>query len=209
MILRGLAIWSGVGLGHLAVLGALWSGSPAAPEGRPLLLDLRFVAALPSAAPSRARVAPGEGQAADQPRPAPPPSRVDSPPADSLASLPVARPPSPASPGVTAALASPAPAPRPAPPASLTAQPPRFLERIEPAYPSRARLAGIEGSVTVRLRLSEHGRVVEADISRGSGSRLLDDAALFAARASRYEPARLGEQAVPSETEATYRFELR
>ena len=203
MILRGLAIWSGVGLGHLAVLGALWSGSSAAPEGRHLLLDLTFLGASPPPALPAASSAPGDSQAAlDQARQLPRPAR-----AVSVSAVP--RPALPAPREATAALGAAPSVQNPPFAASLPAQPPSFLERIEPAYPSRARRAGIEGSVTVRLRLSEHGRVVEADIARGSGSALLDEAALSAARSSRYEPARLGGQAVPSETEATYRFELR
>lgn len=196
MILRGLAIWSSVGLGHLAVIGALWSGSSSAPEGRAaLLLDLTFVTSVPSPppVPTSPRIAVNDAPVAPSPSLPPPSSPAASP-------LPAPR--------------FQAPAPRdlfPAPraPSSLAAHPPRFLERVEPAYPSRARRAGVEGSVTVHLRLSERGEVLAAGVARGSGSPLLDQAALAAARASRYEPALVGGQAVPSETEATYRFELR
>lgn len=194
MILRGLAIWSSVGLGHLAVLGVLWSGSSVAPEGRAaLLLDLTFVASAP---PQPSPVLPlPSGAADDTEAPAPPRSLVSVTP-PSFAGLP-SRP---------LVSRSPLPAPQASP---LASTPPRFLERIEPAYPARARRAGFEGSVTVQLRLSDRGEVLSAGIVRGSGSDQLDAAALAAARASRYEPALLGGQAVPSETEATYRFELR
>lgn len=189
MLARGLAIWSGVGLGHLAVLGALWSG-PAAPLADPLLVDL-----LParSAVPVALVSSP----------PAPPtlaPTVSAGLPATVLAGSP-ARPPSPPS-------APPSPAP-PAEVGQVEGAPPRFLERVAPLYPARARRAGIEGSVTLRLRLSAGGRLISAEVASSSGSPSLDEAALEAARASLYAPALSAGSPVASETEATYRFELR
>jgi protein TonB len=46
------------------------------------------------------------------------------------------------------------------------------------AYPEEARRRGEEGNVTVRFTVDRSGRVVEAAIVGGSGSVLLDQAAL-------------------------------
>jgi protein TonB len=70
-------------------------------------------------------------------------------------------------------------------------------------------LAGVEGVVRLRLSLDAEGRLLVAEVAESSGSPALDEAALAAARASRYAPAQLGAVAVPAETSATYRFELR
>jgi len=87
--------------------------------------------------------------------------------------------------------------------------PPQFRARAEPIYPERARRAGVEGRVTVRLRLSATGSVLTAEIADSSGSDSLDAAALRAAQASGFSPARLGDRFVPAEATATYRFELK
>ena len=87
--------------------------------------------------------------------------------------------------------------------------PPSFLSRQEPAYPERARRAGVEGVVGVRIVLAADGTVRHVELTRSSGSRLLDAAALAAARASRFAPASRDAATVASEALATYRFELR
>ena len=186
---RVAAIWCGVGIGHLAALGWML-GSPGAPRvaGDGIVIVELLAAERPETPVARL---------AAQPAPAPAPT--------------------PASPEV---ISSPAPSASPAVEAAparvvaaaegrATPRPPRYLERIEPAYPRAARLAGVEGVVRLRLSLDADGRLVSAEVARSSGSPALDQAALDAARASRYEPARLGAVAVPAETSAAYRFELR
>ena len=86
---------------------------------------------------------------------------------------------------------------------------PRFKVRPEPAYPDRARRAGVEGRVVVQLRISAAGEVVSAQVAESSGSASLDTSALAAARASTFTPATAGDRPVASEATATYRFELR
>ena len=207
MILRGLAIWSSVGIGHLAVLGSLWSGSSTTGAGpAPLLLDLRFVPVATPASPASSRP--------QSPRPLIPQGidAISLP--DPASFLPAAASAAPASPFVPSANPSPfAPVPQPAgeavAPSHVLATPPRFQARVEPSYPPRARRAGVEGVVTVRLRLSAEGRLLAAEVAVGSGEPLLDEAALAAARASRYAPATQGGLPVASETTADYRFELR
>ncbi len=87
--------------------------------------------------------------------------------------------------------------------------PPTFELRQEPVYPARARRAGTEGQVVVKVMLSESGEIKQVELLSGSGSRLLDEAALAAARASRFTHAERHGRPVASEAVATYRFELR
>ena len=87
--------------------------------------------------------------------------------------------------------------------------PPAFLFRQEPAYPERARRAGVEGVVGMRIALTADGTVRHVELTRSSGSRLLDEAAEAAARASTFTPASRNRSPVASEAEASYRFELR
>ena len=87
--------------------------------------------------------------------------------------------------------------------------PPSFLARQEPAYPERARRAGAEGVVGVRIVLAADGSVRQVELTQSSGSRLLDEAALEAARASSFAPASRNRSPVESEAVASYRFELR
>lgn len=114
----------------------------------------------------------------------------------------------PALPVSAAAAPGPSTAPPTAAPAALFV-PPQFSVRTEPAYPDRARRAGVEGRVTVRLHISAGGEVLSAQIAASSGSASLDTAALQAAQASQFTPARLGEGFIPSDATATYRFELK
>ncbi len=96
----------------------------------------------------------------------------------------------------------------PAPVAELFV-PPSFLFRHEPAYPERARRAGVEGTVGVRIALAPDGSVRQVELTQSSGSRLLDEAALAAARASTFSPASRNREPVEAEAVASYRFELR
>lgn len=130
---------------------------------------------------------------------------------------PAAAPVLPSSPSVApAAASSPAasavraevPAVVPAPVAEVFV-PPAFRVRQEPAYPERARRAGVEGVVGVRISLSPEGAVLAVELTRASGSRLLDEAALAAARASSFVPASRNRLPVAAEADASYRFELR
>lgn len=97
----------------------------------------------------------------------------------------------------------------PPPPVAEVYVPPAFRTRQEPAYPERARRAGLAGVVGVRIVLAADGAVRQVEVTASSGSRLLDEAALEAARASTFEPATRNQAPVASEAVANYRFELR
>jgi protein TonB len=204
---RHRLIWTAVAGVHLAALGAVWLGGAVgvhepAREGGLILVTL---VADPIALPGEAKggVALGAGL------PVPVATNV-------AAIAPVAAPvaPSPAAAPV-AASAPVAPATKgeamaavPAPVAEVFV-PPAFRVRQEPAYPERARRAGAEGVVVVRIALTADGAVRQVELTQGSGSRLLDEAALAAARASTFVPASRNRAPVEAEAVATYRFELR
>lgn len=206
---RHLLIWSAVTAAHLAALAAVWSGSFVGrgevrpPEGG--LLVVVLTPETPVALPGEVPAGDGLGGGA-----LPPPF----PQAVSVASTeiipPVAAPvvaPAPSTPApAAAALSVPGPAPAVAPPAFV---PPAFLDRVEPTYPERARRAGVEGLATVRVQLDPAGAVIAVQLVQSAGSRLLDEAALAAAHASRFAPATRGQVRVSSEALANYRFELR
>jgi TonB family protein len=205
---RHLLIWSAVTVAHLAALAAVWAGARLGqgkvrpPEGGLLLVVLTPEASI--ALPGEVPLGDGLGGGA-LPVPFP------------VAAVPVASVVSAFSAPVvpTAPVALPSEGPVAAAPAPVVAarpdtfRPPAFLERVEPAYPERARRAGIEGVATVRVRLDRAGAVLGVELVEPSGSRLLDEAALAAARASRFAPALRAQTAVAAEALATYRFELR
>jgi TonB family protein len=64
------------------------------------------------------------------------------------------------------------------------------LRREQPAYPEAARRAGLAGRVIVKVRVERNGAVSDARVVRSAG-RILDRAALGAARRWRFRPAQL------------------
>lgn len=116
-----------------------------------------------------------------------------------------------------AAPVMPAPAP-PAPevPARNVPEPvlevPRFnaayLNNPPPAYPLAARRRGIEGRVLVRAEVQSDGSCSRVELKAGSGSNLLDQAALEAVRKWRFVPARKGTQVITAWVEVPITFKL-
>jgi len=202
---RHRLIWVAVTAAHLAAIAAVWSSGrtgvspPPSPEGGLMIL---LLSPEPVALPGEQLA--GQALGAGLPF--------------AVAARPVVATPTAPGPVVAAATdpsaeLSPVPGPTmlAAGPVALAALfiPPAFVERVEPLYPERARRAGVEGVATVRVQLDPAGAVVAVELVQASGSRLLDDAALAAARASRFAPASRDAATVASEALATYRFELR
>lgn len=188
--LRVAGIWLGVGAGHVALLVAAFgnASAPRPSDGGLLTLmllapDAPPVSSVPMPAPARVQGA--------EPRLAPPlPSFTSvAPAASAVAAAPVARP------GAAGA--------------EVAGEPPGFVDRVEPQYPRGARLAGIEGVVRLRLCVGADGALRRVELAKGSGDAALDRAAVAAATASTYRPARIGGRHVESEVESIYRFELR
>ena len=64
------------------------------------------------------------------------------------------------------------------------------LVRIEPQYPRRAMLAGIEGAVTVEFTIAADGSVKEPVIAHADPPNVFDRAVLRAVRRWRFRPPR-------------------
>jgi periplasmic protein TonB len=94
------------------------------------------------------------------------------------------------------------PAPQPtAPPATPTpdAQPTpvyapsvvvdaRFVDKISPVYPDMAREQGAQGTAILLATVGPKGNVLSVEVEQSTGNHLLDDAAMTAARSSKFEP---------------------
>lgn len=190
---RSAGIWLGVGAGHAAVVAAVWLGGSGAPVAVGRDAGWITVALLaPAESPSTAAppVAPSARRAERMPPPAQSSPAVAPAPRVPMPSRPVAM--------VTAPEAD-----------EAMGEPPSFVDRVEPAYPRGARLAGVEGLVRLRLQIGADGTLRQVARVSVSGDEALDRAAEAAARASTYRPARVGGRPVDAEVEASYRFELR
>jgi TonB family protein len=83
----------------------------------------------------------------------------------------------------------------------------RLLPSPAPEYPEAARRAGIEGQVTLEVRIGRDGSV--EDMTLLSGEPVLGRAAMQAVEQWRYAPLRIGGQPVSILTSVTLAFELR
>lgn len=84
----------------------------------------------------------------------------------------------------------------------------RVRSAPKPAYPADAKANNQEGTVVVRLQISENGRVTEASLVSSSGVTSLDAASLQGVRRWTYEPARRGKNAVSTSLTARLRWRL-
>ena len=205
---RHRLIWSAVAGVHLAAVAAVWMGgalgvSEAAREGGLVLVTL---VTDPVALPGEAKG--GVALGAGLPVPVALNVPVAVPSAAPLVASPIITSVPTSAPAIAVATKGEVLAAAPAPAAEVFV-PPSFLSRQEPVYPERARRAGVEGVVGVRIVLAADGSVRQVELTQSSGSRLLDDAALTAARASTFAPASRNRTPVESEAVASYRYELR
>lgn len=76
------------------------------------------------------------------------------------------------------------------PGSSSEASPPGILARVKPSYPASARRGGIEGTVYLRVHISEAGRTSDVSIAVSSGDASLDNAAVQAVYKWRFIPAK-------------------
>jgi TonB family protein len=72
---------------------------------------------------------------------------------------------------------------------------PALKFQLKPAYPDIARLAGIEGTVYLKLLIDEKGNVAKAKVEQGVKD-MLDNAALEAAKKAKFSPAMLNNKPV-------------
>jgi periplasmic protein TonB len=85
---------------------------------------------------------------------------------------------------------------------------PDYAYNPQPDYPMLLREQGVGGVVWLRVWVDSDGRPVEIKLAKGSGYRLLDDAALRAVKLWRFVPAKNGEQRLASWVEFPIRFTL-
>lgn len=79
---------------------------------------------------------------------------------------------------------------------------------VAPPYPEAARAAGVQGKVTLRLRIAADGRVESLKILTSSGVPSLDESALATVKNWRFEPARRLGQPVAMDVKTSIRFQI-
>ncbi|MBR3957149.1 MAG: TonB family protein [Kiritimatiellae bacterium] len=87
--------------------------------------------------------------------------------------------------------------------------PPKPHKAIKPDYPKGARQRGEQGDVVLEIRVNAAGIVDRVDVVSPSGFPELDEAAVRAARAARFTPAKSGGSAVASTARLTLTFKLK
>jgi len=85
---------------------------------------------------------------------------------------------------------------------------PRYQENAPPSYPVSARLRGYEGIVLISAEILSEGRVGNVKIKSSSGYAILDQSALEAVRAWKFDPARKMGKPVPVRVDIPIRFVL-
>ena len=86
---------------------------------------------------------------------------------------------------------------------------PRGGYQYRPAYPSRARSLGVQGTTLLHVLVSDRGRVAEVVVKQSAGHPDLDQAAADAVRRWRFEPALRGTEPVQMWVQLPFEFRLR
>ena len=155
--------------------------------------------AMPEVEPPKPREEnPPEAERAEDPQPPDPvaPKRAEPEPERERMETPEIPPPSP-------------PAPAVAPKQAKIDAPPKPHKAIKPDYPKGARQRGEQGDVVLEIRVNAAGIVDRVDVVSPSGFSELDEAAVRAARAARFTPAKSGGSAVASTARLTLTFKLK
>ena len=87
--------------------------------------------------------------------------------------------------------------------------PPRPKRNIRPDYPKGARQRGEQGDVILEIRVNAEGTVDDVKIATSSGFIELDEAAVKAAKAAKFSPARSGHDPVASTARLKLQFKLK
>lgn len=85
---------------------------------------------------------------------------------------------------------------------------PRYGSNPKPAYPEAARRRGYEGTVILSVLVLKDGSPQSVRIIKGSGYKILDDAAQEAVAHWKFVPALLGEEPIEMEVEVPILFRL-
>ena len=87
-------------------------------------------------------------------------------------------------------------------------KPPALVETAHAVYPELARQAGIEGRATIQVVVGIDGRPGSPTVLAGSGSAVLDQAAIEAALRCRFSPGYQRDRPVPVLVAIPFRFRL-
>lgn len=98
---------------------------------------------------------------------------------------------------------------QPAPRQARVDAPPRPKRTIRPDYPKGSRQRGEQGDVVLEIRVSERGVVEAVSVVTSSGFAELDAAAVRAAKAAKFSPARSGRETVASTARLKLQFKLK
>jgi TonB family protein len=107
--------------------------------------------------------------------------------------------------------APPAPPPKPKTvyvPIPEVSKLPRAIDPVEPEVPEEWKTSGRDAVVVVEVAITAHGHVVDARVVKKAGHGL-DEAAVAAARKTRFEPALVGTKPVAVRMQLPYRFKVR
>jgi protein TonB len=106
--------------------------------------------------------------------------------------------------------------PPPPPPSSGTQdvflafdEPPILLHYEVPKYPDLAREAGIEGTVAVKVLVTEEGKVIDAVVLSSDVTPAMERAAVEAAKKCRFKPAKQRTVPVKAHVMIPFQFQLR
>ena len=84
----------------------------------------------------------------------------------------------------------------------------QLIDQAQPLYPELAKQQGAQGTAVVLATIGLHGEVVSATIEHTAGNRLLDQAALSAARDSKFRAAEINGKPVVQVYRLVYHFSL-
>ena len=87
--------------------------------------------------------------------------------------------------------------------------PPKPKRNIRPDYPKGARQRGEQGDVILEIRVNAEGSVDDVKVATSSGFTELDEAAVKAAKAAKFSPARSGHDAIASTARLKLQFKLK
>ena len=87
--------------------------------------------------------------------------------------------------------------------------PPKPKRNIRPDYPKGARQRGEQGDVVLEIRVNAEGAVDDVKVGVSSGFAELDEAAVRAAKAAKFSPARSGHDPVASTARLKLQFKLK
>lgn len=84
----------------------------------------------------------------------------------------------------------------------------RYLHNPPPSYPWQARRMGVEGRVVLHVEILPNGNTGRIDIRQSSGHELLDQAAIRAVGAWRFDPARVAGEPITAWADVPISFRL-